>query len=124
MKAWLKSKAMSIWATLTVAPSLNGPSENGNAAQRSQLALIKQTMLCVLGESGAERFPHLRRRLHSSPNAEDLWFLRVDWLNATASLHGSDEASAQLTQLDSMFLGQLPPTMSPRSSTLSRRRGE
>jgi hypothetical protein len=80
---------------------------------------IRQAMLEYLGESGALAFPVLERRITFEADAQGLWYLRGDLLEALAATQGEASARKEIEELTVMFQGLLPPGLSSRPSPLS-----
>ncbi len=81
---------------------------------------IRQSMLAILGESGATAFPTIRRKLMFAGDIEAIWYLRSEWMGALSSLHGERVASAHLRSINIQFEGLLSKGMNSRPSPLSR----
>lgn len=81
---------------------------------------IRQTMLEILGDRGAETYPVVQLRVTYAADIQDLWYLRGDIMAAIAAMDGEAIAKAQLANLSEMFKGLLPSGLSSRASPLGQ----
>ncbi len=80
---------------------------------------IRQAMLESLGDSGALAYPLLERRITFEHDAQGLWYLRGDLMEALAAMQGEAQARKEIDELTVMFQGLLPRGLSSRPSPLS-----
>jgi hypothetical protein len=100
---------------------MNSLMKAGNSAPRKQAASlteIREAMLKVLGEHGAQAFPVVQLRVTYADDIQDLWYLRGDVMAAIADLHGELEARRALASISTMFSGLLPRGLTSRLSPL------
>ncbi|MBX3660596.1 MAG: hypothetical protein KIS62_00810 [Ramlibacter sp.] len=79
---------------------------------------IRQSMLDLLGESGARQFPQITRRVRYANDVQALWYLRGDLMAALSTMHGETEARQRVSRLTNLFKGLLPASLTSRSSSL------
>lgn len=72
---------------------------------------IRLTMLDMLGEEGALRFPHVAERIRDDADVQGLWYARTDLMAALADLHGEQVARTRMVSLSALFDGMLPRGM-------------
>lgn len=72
---------------------------------------IRLTMLDMLGEEGARRFPHLAERIQADADAQGLWYARTALMAALADLYGEQVARTRMISLSALFDGMLPKGM-------------
>lgn len=82
-----------------------------DARQTAQLEALRQAMLDLLGEQGAQKHLRVVRQLRMAPDAKTLWYARADLMAALASLHGESRARQGIDSLTRAFHGQLPKTL-------------
>lgn len=81
---------------------------------------IRQAMLGMLGDRGAQAYPVVQLRVTYADDVQDLWYLRGDVMAAIAAMHGEAIAREQLAAVSAMFKGLLPSGLSTRRSPLGR----
>jgi hypothetical protein len=111
--SWLKTASTSIFGALGIAPV---PSQ---AVLSERTEEIRLSMLSTLGENAAAIYPSLRRRLMSAADAEAIWYLRSEWMDALSTIHGESVAAAHLRSVNIQFEGLLSQGMKSRPSPLS-----
>lgn len=79
---------------------------------------IRQTMLRMMGDTGAQAYPVVQLRVTYADDVQDLWYLRGDVMAAIAAMHGEAVAREQLTTVSAMFKGLLPSGLTARQSPL------
>lgn len=100
---------------------MNSLMKAGSSAPRKQatsITEIREAMLKVLGERGAQAFPVIQLRVTYADDVQDLWYLRGDVMAAIADLHGEAEARRALASISTMFAGLLPRGLASRLSPL------
>lgn len=102
IKTTLRSTFFSLLAHMGAKPE---------AAQPGQLEALRQAMLDLLGEQGAQEHPRVARQLRLAPDAKALWYARSDLMAALATLHGESDARQSMENLTIAFRGQLPKTL-------------
>jgi hypothetical protein len=85
----------------------------------SRVEDIRQAMLEYLGAAGALAFPLLERRITFEHDAQGLWYLRGDLMEALAAIQGEAAARKEIDELTALFQGLLPRGLSSRPSPLS-----
>ncbi|MDB5872178.1 MAG: hypothetical protein JWQ07_1620 [Ramlibacter sp.] len=80
---------------------------------------IREAMLALLMRVGADRFPHVARRIRYATDVQALWFLRGDLMAVLASSHGEAVAREELAEVSDMFENSLPQGLRSRPSPLS-----
>lgn len=75
-------------------------------------------MLDMLGESGAQHYPQVARRIRCSGDAQGLWYARSDLMATLADMHGEQMARKRMESLSVLFEGQLPKGLITRPTTL------
>ena len=90
-----------------------------NARGLPRVEEIRQAMLESLGDSGALAYPLLERRITFEHDAQGLWYLRGDLMEALAAMQGEAQARKEIDELTVMFQGLLPRALSSRPSPLS-----
>lgn len=98
--------------------SLLGALPRVSAGKEHRVEEIRVAMLTCLGDTGAERFPHVERRVRLTGDVEGLWFLRSDLLAAVAMTHGELYARKKLDKITAMFQGLIPSSLNSRPSPL------
>lgn len=86
--------------------------------QATSLTDIREAMLHVLGERGAQAYPVIQLRITYADDVQDLWYLRGDVMAAVAALDGEMEARRALASISTMFSGLLPRGLTSRLSPL------
>jgi hypothetical protein len=86
-----------------------------------QLDLLKHAMLQVLGELGRLTYVRLERRIRYAIDAEGLWYLRSDLMQALSALQSEAVARKELRDLSALFVHYLPEPL--MRSALSSRQG-
>lgn len=81
---------------------------------------IRQTMLRMMGDNGAQAYPVVQLRVTYADDVQDLWYLRGDVMAAVAAMHGEAVAREQLAEVSTMFKGLLPSGLTARQSPLGR----
>lgn len=79
---------------------------------------IRTAMLDMLGDAGAQQYPHVARRIRFGGDALALWYARADLMGALAGLHGEQVARTRMVSLSVLFEGTLPKGMMSRPTTL------
>jgi hypothetical protein len=69
---------------------------------------IRQAMLASLGDAGAARRPRLAMRIRYCREAETLWLLRCELMDANCELYGEARARSRLARITALFEGVLP----------------
>jgi hypothetical protein len=80
---------------------------------------IRDSMLGLLGSSGAAEFAQVVRRIRYAEDLQALWYLRGDLMAAMASTHGETAARDKMTSVTAQFEGFLPGGLSSRPSPLA-----
>jgi hypothetical protein len=81
---------------------------------------IRERMLDILGDSGAQLRPIVRRRIQYAPDLEALWYMRSEWMAAVSATQGEAAAAAHVRRLNLSFTGLLPDALQSRPSNLSQ----
>ena len=79
---------------------------------------IREAMLELLGDDGAQRFPQVTRRVRYAGDIQGLWYLRGDLMAVLAALHGEARAREQVGAISEMLDGLLPSSLASRPSPL------
>ena len=79
---------------------------------------IRESMLVILGESGAKQFTQVTRRIRYAGDVQALWYLRGDLMAALAAMHGEAAAREKIASITAQFQGLLPGGLSSRPSPL------
>jgi hypothetical protein len=87
---------------------LLAPAKPPAGAGMQKVELIRQAMLASLGGPGASRKPRLATRIRYCREAETLWLLRCELMDANCELYGESRARAQLARITALFVGVLP----------------
>lgn len=69
---------------------------------------IRQAMLDVLGDEGAELNPRLKRKLQYSGDAQGLWYARSEMVAVLSRIHGEAIAVNKVRSLTPYFQGCIP----------------
>ncbi len=110
---WVKTTLSSVWGMMGLHPI---PTEDELHDRTEQ---IRESMLEILGDEGADLRPVVRRRIQYAPDIEALWYLRSDWMSAISATQGEAAAVAHVRRLNISFSGLLPEGLQSRPSTLS-----
>jgi hypothetical protein len=111
---WVKTTISSVWGMIGLQPVASEDELHG------RIENIREDMLSVMGEAGAELRPVVRRRIQYAPDLEALWYLRSDWMSTIAATQGELAAAAHVRRLNNSFSGLLPDGLQSRSSHLSQ----
>ncbi len=111
---WVKTTITSVWGMMGLQPI---PTEDELHDRTEE---IRDRMLDILGDSGSELRPTVRRRIQYAPDLEALWYLRSEWMAAIAATQGEAAASAHVRRLNISFSGLLPDGLQSRPSNLSQ----
>lgn len=84
------------------------------------MGAIQRAMLDALEEPLPPRFATLKLRIEHAEDAERLWYLRSELMQALASTHGELRAASQLMRITEMFHEVLPKGL---ASCLGKRHG-
>jgi hypothetical protein len=109
---WLKSPLESIYGLL------GHPTVPTDSILDSAVEDIRESMLELLGETGAQRFPQVTRRIRYAGDIQGLWYLRGDLMGSLASLHGEVVARERVQAITEQFQGLLPGSLTSRPSPL------
>ncbi len=110
---WVKTTISSVWGMMGMQPARTDDELHDRTEE------IRESMLEILGETGAELRPVVRRRIQYAPDLEALWYLRSDWMSAISATQGEAAAAAHVRRLNISFSGLLPDGLQSRPSTLS-----
>ncbi|MDB5872004.1 MAG: hypothetical protein JWQ07_1446 [Ramlibacter sp.] len=114
---------MGRWSKSDFKNSISGllgrPVEPSESVLESGLEDIRESMLAVLGEDGAKRFPAATRRIRYATDIKDLWYLRGDLMGVLAQMHGEMVAREKIGSINAQFQGLLPGGLSSRPSPLA-----
>lgn len=80
-----------------------------------QLELLKQAMLDALTDRGCLDHPRLVRQIRYATDAEGLWYLRSDLMQALSALLGEGTANEELERVSALFSRYLPQAMTRRT---------
>jgi hypothetical protein len=80
-----------------------------------QLELLKQAMLDALTQRGCLNHPRLVRQIRYAADAEGLWYLRSDLMQALSDLLGEGAAYEELERVSLLFTRYLPQAMTRRA---------
>jgi hypothetical protein len=80
---------------------------------------IRDSMLSLLGPSGAKEFPQVARRIRYAEDLQSLWYLRGDLMAAVAATRGESSARALVASVTAQFQGLLPRGLNSRPSPLA-----
>ncbi len=105
---WVKTTISSVWGLIGLHPV---PTE---AELTDRTEDIRESMLEVLGDTGAERHPVVLRRLQYAQDIEALWYLRSDWMAAVSTTQGESAAAAHVRRINIKFEGLLPGGLQSR----------
>ncbi|MFV0681597.1 hypothetical protein [Ottowia sp.] len=84
----------------------------------NRLEDIRLSMLDMLGDDGARRYPQVARRIRASADAQALWYVRAELMAALAGLYGEKTARTRMVSLSVLFDGMLPKGMASRPTVL------
>jgi hypothetical protein len=110
---WLKPNLRS-----SIYGLLGNPPAPSESVLESGLEDIRESMLLVLGETGAKHFPQVTRRIRYANDVQALWYLRGDLMAALAAMHGEVAAREKVASITAQFQGLLPSGLSSRPSPL------
>jgi hypothetical protein len=114
---------MGKWSKTDFKNSISGllgrPVAPSESVLESGIEDIRESMLILLGEDGAKRFPQATRRIRYATDIKDLWYLRGDLMAVLASLHGEAVGREKLASINAQFQGLLPGGLSSRPSPLA-----
>lgn len=105
---WVKTTISSVWGMVGLQPV---PTE---AELMDRTEDIRESMLEVLGDEGAQQRPVVLRRLQYAPDIEALWYLRSDWMAAVSTTQGEYAAVAHVRRINIKFEGLLPAGLQSR----------
>ena len=74
----------------------------------ADLEPIRRAMLQALGARVAQPYTILAPRIAHAVDAERLWYLRAELMQALASMHGEQHAAIELERITELFRGVLP----------------
>jgi hypothetical protein len=94
---------------------LNVPGFGSRHVAESQLGRIRTAMLSVLQAHGGNSVQRVSQRVRFAADVEALWYLRQDVMMALSAIDGETAARRQMKDINSMFKGGLPGSMSPRA---------
>jgi hypothetical protein len=115
------TKAMR-WLKATLRSSLYGllhHREHSDSRLDSAADDIRDSMLALLGASGAAQFPQVVRRVRYAEDLQALWYLRGDLMAAVAAIDGEFTARKKIASITAQFEGLLPGGLSSRPSPLA-----
>lgn len=72
---------------------------------------VRQAMLTVLGDDGAQANPRLKHRLMYVHDIHALWYARAEMVAALSSLHGEAKAVDLVRSLTPVFQGLVPQSL-------------
>jgi hypothetical protein len=98
---------------------LLGQRDHSEAALDSATDDIRESMLGLLGTSGAAQFPQVVRRIRYADDLQALWYLRGDLMSAVAATRGEMTARHKIASISAQFQGLLPRGLSSRPSPLA-----
>jgi hypothetical protein len=75
---------------------------------------VRRAMLEALGSRVPPRYQVLPARIVHAIDAERLWYLRSELMQALASMHGEAQAMQELARISAMFDGLVPAAMLAR----------
>ena len=110
---WVKTTLTSVWGMMGLRPIPNEDELHDRTEE------IRENMLDILGEKGAELRPVVRRRIQYAPDIEALWYLRSDWMTTVAATQGETAAAGHVRRINASFSGLLPEGLQSRPSNLS-----
>lgn len=111
---WVKTTLTSVWGMMGLQPI---PTEDELHDRTEE---IRERMLDILGDSGADLNPVVRRRIQYAPDLESLWYMRSEWMAAVSATQGEAASAAHVRRLNISFSGLLPDGLQSRPSTLSQ----
>lgn len=114
----LKHKKDMRWTPSNLMNSLIKAGTSSPRKQAASITEIREAMLKVLGERGAQAFPVVQLRVTYADDVQDLWYLRGDVMSAIADMHGELEARRALASISTLFSGLLPRGLASRPSPL------
>ena len=109
------------WITPSIRNSLYGllgHSQPTESLLDNRTEDIRESMLDLLGDSGARSHPNVTRRIRYASDVHALWYLRGDLMAILADIHGEAQARTQVRKLTDMFRGLLPGALTSRRSAL------
>jgi hypothetical protein len=74
----------------------------------ADLEPIRRAMLAALGARVAQPYTILAPRIAHAVDAERLWYLRGELMQALASMHGEQRARSELERITELFRDVLP----------------
>jgi hypothetical protein len=98
------------------------PPEPGEQLATMGIDDIRAAMLAAMPSTGAEKFPHVTRRIRYAGDVQGLWFLRGDLMAVLSSHFGEAVAFEKLETISAMFKDLLPQGLRSRPSPLSPHR--
>jgi hypothetical protein len=72
---------------------------------------VRQAMLSILGDEGAQANPRLKHRLMYVHDAHALWYARAEMVAVLSRLHGEAKAVDLVRGLTPAFSGLLPKSL-------------
>ena len=72
------------------------------------IADAREAMLETMGPQGERKYATLTMRIRRAPDAQSLWALRPDLMNAACQLFGEGEGHKRLARVTSYFESLLP----------------
>ncbi len=111
---WVKTTISSVWGMMGLQPI---PTEDELHDRTEE---IRERMLDILGDHGAELSPTVRRRIQYAPDLESLWYMRSEWMAAVSATQGESAAATHVRRLNLSFSGLLPDGLQSRPSTLAQ----
>lgn len=79
---------------------------------------IRQTMLSALGNTDDNDFLPTVNKVRYASDAQGLWYLRGELMEALANLHGEVSARRDIEHVSALFEGLLPRGLASRVSSL------
>ena len=101
---WIRSGLNSISGFFMPAAQLQPP------AAPERVEAIRRSMLDALGGPGAARHSRLALRIRVAQQAQLLWDLRGDLMNAACVQYGESRARSLMARVDAEFNGAVPAT--------------
>jgi hypothetical protein len=110
---WLKPNLRS-----SIYGLLGNPVTPSDSVLESGTEDIRESMLAILGDTGAKHFPQITRRIRYANDVQALWYLRGDLMAALAAMHGEMAAREKVASITAQFQGLLPSGLTSRPSPL------
>ena len=96
--------------------SLLGRSDPTPQALNERTEIIREMMLCELGDDGERKSNAVARRVRYATDVQGLWYARSDVMAILAKTHGETVAREKIADISDRFHGLLPKSLTGRIS--------